>query len=170
MTITKQDIHAVLTRLTEAFPLAFVLEQYQPHRPLKVGIFSEIAARCPDLARSDLVTALNIYTRRMTYLQSLVVGAARVDLDSIPCGEVTAADQEHAAARLTEIQAAREAKRAAAAAGTRTAKQAAAVAPVSVTKVLDAEGKAGAASTGNQSVASRSATPTPWPAPAPAHG
>jgi hypothetical protein len=34
-----------------------------------------------------------------------------------------------------EIQAAREAKRAAAAAGTRTAKQAAAVAPVSVTKV-----------------------------------
>jgi hypothetical protein len=32
MTITKQDIHAVLTRLTEAFPQAFVLEQYQPHR------------------------------------------------------------------------------------------------------------------------------------------
>ena len=135
MTITKQDINAVLTRLTEAFPQAFVLEQYQPHRPLKVGIFSEIATRCPDLARSDLVTVLNIYTRRMTYLQSLVAGAARVDLDGIPCGEVTAADQEHAAARLAEIQAAREAKRAAAAAGTRTAKQAAAVAPVSVTKV-----------------------------------
>ena len=133
MTITKQDINAVLTRLTEAFPQAFVLEQYQPHRPLKVGIFSEIAARCPDLARSDLVTVLNIYTRRMTYLQSLVAGAARVDLVGIPCGEVTAADQEHAAARLAEIQAAREAKRAAA--GTRTAKQAAAVAPVSVTKV-----------------------------------
>ena len=134
MTITKQDINAVLTRLTDTFPQAFVLEQYQPHRPLKVGIFSEIAARCPDLARSDLVT-LNIYTRRMTYLQSLVAGAARVDLDGIPCGEVTAADQEHAAARLTEIQAAREAKRATAAAGTRTAKEAAAVAPVSVTKV-----------------------------------
>ena len=32
MTITKQDINAVLTRLTEAFPQAFVLEQYQPHR------------------------------------------------------------------------------------------------------------------------------------------
>ena len=60
MTITKQDINAVLARLTEAFPQSFVLEQYQPHRPLKVGIFSEIAARCPDLARSDLVTVLNI--------------------------------------------------------------------------------------------------------------
>ena len=150
MTITKQDINAVLARLTEAFPQAFELEQYQPHRPLKVGIFSEIAARCPDLARSALVTVLNIYTRRMTYLQSLVAGVARVDLDGIPCGEVTAADQEHAAARLAEIQAAREAKRATAAAGTRTAKQAAAVA-------ADTEGKASAASTGNQSVASRSA-------------
>jgi len=57
------------------------------------------------------------------------------------CGEVTAADQEYAAARLTEIQVARAAKRAAAAAGMRTAKQAAAVAPASVTKA-DAEGKA----------------------------
>ena len=54
---------------------------------------------------------------------------------SRPCGGVTAADQEYAAARLTEIQVARAAKRAAAAAGMRTAKQAAAVAPVSVTKV-----------------------------------
>jgi ProP effector len=135
MTITKQDINAVLTRLTEAFPQAFVLEQYQPHRPLKVGIFSEIAARCPDIARSDLATVLNIYTRRMMYLQSLVAGAARVDLDGVPCGEVTAGDQEYAAARLAEIQAAREAKRAAAVSGTRTAKQAAAIAPVSVAKV-----------------------------------
>ena len=158
MTITKLDIHALLTRLTEAFPQAFVLEQHQPHRPLKVGIFSEIAARCPDLARSDLTTVLNIYTRRMTYLQSLVAGAARVDLDGIPCGEVTAADQEHAAARLTEIQAAREAKRrATAAAGTRTAKQAAAVGSGVGDEGADTEGKAGAASTGNQSVASRSA-------------
>ena len=89
MTITKQDINALLTRLTEAFPQAFVLEQYQPHRPLKVGIFSEIAARCPDLARSDLTTVLNIYTRRMMYLESLVAGAARVDLDGTPCGEVS---------------------------------------------------------------------------------
>ena len=67
--------------------------------------------------------------------------AARVDLDGTPCGEVTAADQEHASARLTEIQAAREAKRAAAAAGARTAKQAAAVAPVSVTKVSTLKAK-----------------------------
>ena len=141
MTITKLDIHALLTRLTEAFPQAFVLEQHQPHRPLKVGIFSEITARCPDIARSDLTTVLNIYTRRMLYLQSLVAGAARVDLDGNPCGEVSVTDQEHAVARLAGIQAAREAKRSAAAAGTRTAKQAAAVAPVSVAKVSTLKAK-----------------------------
>ena len=77
----------------------------------------------------------------MTYLQSLVAGVARVDLDGIPCGEVTAADQEHAVARLAGIQAAREAKRAAAAAGTRAEKQAAAVAPVSVAKVSTLKAK-----------------------------
>ena len=120
MTITKKDINAVLTRLTEAFPQAFVLDQYQPrHRPLKVGIVPEIAARCPDLARSDLVTALNIYTRRIVYLQSLVAGAARVDLDGNAYGEVSAADREHAVARLAEIQAMREAKRAGASAEVR---------------------------------------------------
>jgi hypothetical protein len=144
MTITKQD--NVLTRLTEAFPQAFVLEPYQPHRPLKVGIFSEIAARCPDLARSDLTTVLNIYPRRMMYLQSLVASAARVDLDGTPCGEVTAAAQEHAAARLTEIHrgsgwdADRETG---SSCGSGVGDEGA-----------DTEGKAGAASTGNQSVAS----------------
>ena len=141
MTIAKQDIDAVLTRLAETFPQTFVLAKYQPHRPLKVGIFSEIAARCPDLARSDLVTALNIYTRRIMYLQSLVVGAARVDLDGNACGEVNAADQEHAAAKLAKIQAAREAKRTAVAAGAQAAKQAAAVAPVSVAKVSTLKAK-----------------------------
>ena len=44
-------------------------------------------------------------------------------------------------ARLAGIQVAREAKRAAAAAGTRAAKQAAAVAPVSVAKVSTLKAK-----------------------------
>ena len=57
------------------------------------------------------------------YLQSLVVGAARVDLDGNAWGEANAADQEHAAAKLAKIQAAREAKRTAVAAGAQAAKQ-----------------------------------------------
>ena len=47
MTITKEDIHAALTRLAEWFPQTFVLEKHLPHRPLKVGIAADTLARCP---------------------------------------------------------------------------------------------------------------------------
>ena len=57
---------------------------------------------------------MSAYARRVMYLQSLVAGAARVDLDGNPAGEVTAGDAEYAAAKLAEILASREAKRAAA--------------------------------------------------------
>ena len=33
--------------------------------------------------------ALTVYTRRVMYLRGLVAGAARVDLDGNPAGEVT---------------------------------------------------------------------------------
>jgi hypothetical protein len=49
MTITKEDIHAALARLTEWFPQTFVLEKYLPHRPLKVGIHPDILVRRPAL-------------------------------------------------------------------------------------------------------------------------
>ena len=48
------------------------------------------------------------------YLQSLVAGATRVDLDGNPVGEVTARDAEYAAAKLAGILASREARRVAA--------------------------------------------------------
>src|SRR4029077_9408356 len=113
MTIPKQDIDAALARLTEAFPRAFVLEKYRPHRPLKVGIAVDIPARCPALTRRELGAALSAYAQRVMYLQGLVAGAARVDLDGNPAGEVSAADAEHAVARLAEILASRETKPAA---------------------------------------------------------
>jgi sRNA-binding protein len=114
MTITKQDIDAALARLAEAFPQTFVLEKHRPHRPLKVGVAVDIRARCPELERRVLGVALGAYARRVMYLQSLVAGAARVDLDGNPAGEVTAGDAEFAATKLAEILAAREAERAAA--------------------------------------------------------
>ena len=114
MTTTKQDIDAALARLAEAFPQTFVLEKYRPHRPLKVGIAADIPARCPELERRVLSVALSVYTRRVMYLKGMVAGAARVDLDGNPAGEVTAGDAEYAAAKLAEILASRETKRAAA--------------------------------------------------------
>jgi sRNA-binding protein len=109
MTTTKQDIDAALARLAEAFPQTFVLEKHRPHRPLKVGIAADISARCPAVERRVLSVVLRVYARRVMYLQSLVVGAVRVDLDGTPAGEVTARDAEYAAAKLARILASREA-------------------------------------------------------------
>ena len=138
MTITKQDMDAALARLAEAFPQTFVLEKHRPHRPLKVGIAADIPARCPAVERRVLSVVLGGYARRVMYLQSLVAGAARVDLDGKAAGEVTAGDAEFAATKLAEILAAREAERAAAVAAKgapRVASPPAAAAPP-VAKVL----------------------------------
>ena len=89
MTATKQDVEAVLVRLAEAFPKTFILEKYQPHRPLKVGIAADLMGRCPELDHRKVSVALAVYTRRVMYLRSLVAGAVRVDLDGKPCPPVT---------------------------------------------------------------------------------
>jgi ProP effector len=122
MTTTKQDIDAALARLAEAFPQTFVLEKHRPHRPLKVGIAADISARCPAVGRRVLSVVLSVYARRVMYLQSLVAGAARIDLDGKAAGEVTARDAEYAAAKLAGILASREARRVVAAATNRVAR------------------------------------------------
>ena len=122
MTITKEDKQAALVHLAEWFPQTFVLEKYLPHRPLKIGICPDILARCPVLTRRELGTVLGVYASRVMYLQSLVAGAIRIDLDGNPAGEVSAADAEHAAATLAGILASRETRRAAAMAAKRTAR------------------------------------------------
>ena len=114
MMIPKQDLDAALARLAEAFPQTFVLEKHRPHRPLKVGIAADIRARCPAVERRVLSVVLSVYTRRVMYLQSLVAGAARVDLNGKAAGEVTVGDAEYAAAKLAGILASREARRVAA--------------------------------------------------------
>jgi ProP effector len=88
--VTKLEMDAALARLTEAFPQTFVLEKHRPHRPLKVGIAADIPARCPDLELRLLSEILSSYALRVMYLQSVVAGAARVDLDGKEAGKVTA--------------------------------------------------------------------------------
>jgi len=142
MTVTKQDIDIALVHLAKKFPQTFVLEKHRPHWPLKVGIAAEIRARCPAVGRRVLSVALSAYARRVMYLKGLVAGAARVDLDGNPAGEVTARDAEYAAAKLAETLTSREAKRAAAVetkGAARIAKQTAATTTAAappVTKVL----------------------------------
>ena len=137
MTMAKEDLRAALTCLAEAFPQTFVLEQYQPHRPLKVGIAADIPARCPELDRRKLGAVLSAYTQRVMYLEGMVAGAARIDLDGNACGEVSADDVSHAAVRLAKILAARDARRAAAKAAWQAAAKVATATPPAATTLKE---------------------------------
>jgi ProP effector len=123
------DFGQLLISLAELFPAVFVVGKYQVHVPLKVGIDHDIAARCPALAVGERLKLLRLYVGRLMYLQALVAGAVRVDLDGNPAGEVTVDEAAHAAVRLANKVARREAAAAAAkaaAAATKAAKAAAA--------------------------------------------
>jgi ProP effector len=95
--------------LVARLPQTFVLEGHQPHRPLKVGIAADLVPRCAELDRRKLGAVLSAYTQRIMYRKAMLAGAARVDLDGNPVGEVSATDAEHAAAKLAETLASHEA-------------------------------------------------------------
>src|SRR4051812_19433843 len=97
MTISNPRRTAV-ARLAAAFRQTFVLEKHLPHRPLKIGIAADICAALPELPSRVLSMALAAYTKRIMYLQALVVGADRIDLDGNAAGQVTTAEAGHAIA------------------------------------------------------------------------
>jgi len=108
--LTGKKVPAVLACIAEWFPQAFVAEKYLPHRPLKVGIHIDLKARCPALSERERSAVLRYYVARLMYLRACVAGAPRIDLDGNVCGEVTAAEAQHAAARLAAILATRARK------------------------------------------------------------
>ena len=111
MTISNEQIDVVVARLAAAFPQTFVLEKHLAHRPLKLGIAADLRAALPDLPRAVLGRALAAYTKRLMYLQAVVVGADRIDLDGNAAGQVDTAEAGHAIAVLVGILAARAAQR-----------------------------------------------------------
>src|SRR5689334_23458534 len=83
-------VHPLLAERCERFPLAFRPRQAPPPWPaLKIGIDRDILERI-QVSRRLLKAALRHYTSYPSYRAGLVAGAARVDLDGVPAGEVTA--------------------------------------------------------------------------------
>lgn len=83
--------------LVERFPKTFVPQGTAiPKRPLKIGISHDLRKRCPDLSSEAIACALSDYTRGSKYLDAMVVGAERVDLDGNPVGYVQDADVRYA--------------------------------------------------------------------------
>lgn len=104
----------VIAFLAERFPLCFTAEGEA--RPLKIGIFQDLVGRVKEednLSKTQLRSALRLYTSSWRYLYGIKLGAQRVDLDGNACGELEAQHVEHARKQLEEAKARVQQQRAA---------------------------------------------------------
>ena len=102
----------VIAFLAERFPQCFSAEGEA--RPLKVGIFQDLVARVEgemNLSKTQLRSALRLYTSSWRYLYGVKEGAKRVDLNGEDCGELDAEHIAHARQQLTEAKARVQAQR-----------------------------------------------------------
>lgn len=103
----------VIAFLAERFPLCFTIEG--DTRPLKIGIFQDLVERVPEsdnVSKTQLRSALRLYTSSWRYLYGVKLGAQRVDLDGNPCGELEQQHVDHARKQLEEAKARVQAQRA----------------------------------------------------------
>ncbi|MGL9773553.1 MAG: RNA chaperone ProQ [Sodalis sp. (in: enterobacteria)] len=105
----------VIAFLAERFPLCFTAEGEA--RPLKIGIFQDLVEWVQgeeNISKTQLRSALRLYTSSWRYLYGIKLGEQRVDLDGHPCGELEAQHVEHARKQLEEAKARVQLQRAAA--------------------------------------------------------
>lgn len=79
----------VIAFLAERFPQCFSAEGEA--RPLKIGIFQDLVERVQgemSLSKTQLRSALRLYTSSWRYLYGIKAGATRVDLDGNACGQL----------------------------------------------------------------------------------
>ena len=103
----------VIAFLAERFPHCFSAEGEA--RPLKIGIFQDLVARVEgemNLSKTQLRSALRLYTSSWRYLYGIKAGATRVDLDGNACGELDEQHVQHARQQLEEAKARVQAQRA----------------------------------------------------------
>ncbi|THD40202.1 RNA chaperone ProQ [Pantoea sp. R102] len=77
----------VIAFLAQRFPHCFSAEGEA--RPLKIGIFQDLVERVQgenSLSKTQLRSALRLYTSSWRYLYGIKAGATRVDLDGNACG------------------------------------------------------------------------------------
>ncbi|MBV4365072.1 RNA chaperone ProQ [Erwinia phyllosphaerae] len=102
----------VIAFLAERFPQCFSAEGEA--RPLKIGIFQDLVDRVQgemSLSKTQLRSALRLYTSSWRYLYGIKAGATRVDLDGNPCGVLDEQHVEHARKQLEEAKARVQAQR-----------------------------------------------------------
>ena len=119
----------VIAFLAQSFPNCFSVEGEA--RPLKIGIFQDLAARLEDderVSKTLLRSTLRHYTNSWRYLYSIKEGEHRVDLDGNPDEVIQKEHADHARQQLEESKAKaaekrRERQKQAKADGTTTGKE-----------------------------------------------
>jgi sRNA-binding protein len=100
---------ALIAVLAAKFPKCFAVPDTR-RRPLKVGIDADLlAALGGTIPRTDLFRALAMYCSSHGYLERILNGAWRIDLQGNPAGAVTADDERLAKAKRAGINAKRDA-------------------------------------------------------------
>ncbi|OKY25464.1 MULTISPECIES: RNA chaperone ProQ [Thalassotalea] len=95
----------IIAHLAEKFPACFSVEG--PAKPLKIGVFQELAARLEGdeiVSKTRLRQALRHYTSSWRYLKAIKVGAQRIDIDGNEVAEIDQEQADHAAKSLKESQ------------------------------------------------------------------
>ncbi|MBT0587125.1 RNA chaperone ProQ [Alteromonas oceanisediminis] len=96
----------VIAFLAESYPQCFTLSG--PAKPLKIGIFQELAAALeeePRVSKTLLRASLRHYTNSWRYLESITAGAHRVGLDGSNDAVIEQEHAEHAQQQLEESKA-----------------------------------------------------------------
>ncbi|MFY8273388.1 RNA chaperone ProQ [Pseudoalteromonas sp. SSDWG2] len=101
-----KDINEVLAFLYEEFPNCF--KQKEGIKPLKVGIFKDIAERIDGnekVSKTQVRQALRKYTSNWRYLEAVVKNEFRVDLDGNQAEKVEQEHIDHAQTALEQSRA-----------------------------------------------------------------
>jgi len=95
----------IIAHLAEKFPACFSVQG--PAKPLKIGIFQELAEKIADdevVSKTRLRQALRHYTSSWRYLKAIKLGAFRVDIDGNQVAEIDQEQADYAAKTLHESQ------------------------------------------------------------------
>lgn len=98
------EYHEIRARVHALWPHAFPARG-EPCKPLAIGAGMKISADArSDLSHRTARAFLKLWTSRIEYVEAVLAGGPRYDLDGTPQGEVTDSEKAHAQKRFDEIQ------------------------------------------------------------------
>lgn len=103
--IKRMSTKDIISYLAEKFPECFSVKG--PVKPLKVGIFQDLAEKLSDdetVSKTRLRQALRHYTSSWRYLKAIKVGAFRVGVDGKDAAEIDEEQANYASKTLKESQ------------------------------------------------------------------